>query len=215
MIALSQVDKRFGAVTAVGGLSLELPQGSVTIVHGPSGSGKTTLLRLIAGLEMPDGGQIVIDGRMASTPQWILPPNRRGIGFVFQTPSLWPHMTVSQNILFGLHGVRREDKSARLQQMIQEMSLGGLEHRFPAQLSGGQARRVSLARSLITRPRRLLLDEPLINMDPELRSRLLALILDIVGQEGASLLYVTHNLEEVDGLSGRVLCLQDGRIAPE
>jgi iron(III) transport system ATP-binding protein len=215
MIALSQVDKRFGAVRAVDGLSLELPQGSVTIVHGPSGSGKTTLLRLIAGLEMPDGGQIVIDGRMASTPQWILPPNRRGIGFVFQTPSLWPHMTVSQNILFGLHGVRREDKSARLQQMIQEMSLGGLEHRFPAQLSGGQARRVSLARSLITRPRRLLLDEPLINMDPELRSRLLALILDIVGQEGASLLYVTHNLEEVDGLSGRVLCLQDGRIAPE
>jgi iron(III) transport system ATP-binding protein len=215
MIALSQVDKRFGAVRAVDGLSLELPQGSVTIVHGPSGSGKTTLLRLIAGLEMPDGGQIVIDGRMASTPQWILPPNRRGIGFVFQTPSLWPHMTVSQNILFGLHGVRREDKSARLREMIQEMSLGGLEHRFPAQLSGGQARRVSLARSLITRPRRLLLDEPLINMDPELRSRLLALILDIVGQEGASLLYVTHNLEEVDGLSGRVLCLQDGRIAPE
>lgn len=215
MITLRQVSKRFGAVAAVDDLSLEVPQGSVTVIHGPSGSGKTTLLRLIAGLEIPDGGQIAIGGRAASTPDWILPPNRRGIGFVFQTPSLWPHLTVSQNILFGLQGMGRQDQGARLREMVQEMSLGGLEHRFPAQLSGGQARRVSLARSLITRPRRLLLDEPLINLDPELRERLLGLILEVVQREGASLLYVTHNLEEVAGLSGRVLRLQDGRISQE
>jgi iron(III) transport system ATP-binding protein len=215
MITLCGVSKRFGTVTAVDDLSLELPQGSVTVIHGPSGSGKTTLLRLIAGLDIPDEGQIAIEGRTVSTSRGVLPPNGRGIGFVFQTPSLWPHMTVSQNILFGLHGVSRDERSTRLIDMITRMSLEGLGHRFPSQLSGGQARRVSLARSLIVRPRRLLLDEPLINMDPELRSRLLNLVLEVVQQEEASLLYVTHNLEEVAGLSARVLCLQDGRVAQE
>ena len=215
MITISGLTKRYGEVQAVQDLSLSFPQRSVTIIHGPSGGGKTTLLRLIAGLEIPDAGDIRIGGKLASTPERLLAPSKRGIGFVFQTPSLWPHLTVAQNILYGLHGLTKQQRQERLGGILERISLEGLEGRYPAQLSGGQARRVSLARTLIVKPKRLLLDEPLTHVDPKLRSQLVALIGDTVRDEGVTLLYVTHYLDEVVGLAGRVLCLADGRVAQE
>lgn len=215
MITISGLTKRYGEVQAVQDLSLCFPQRSVTIIHGPSGGGKTTLLRLIAGLEIPDAGEIRIGEKLASTPEGLLAPSKRGIGFVFQSPSLWPHLTVAQNILYGLHGLTKQGCQEQLDGILERISLEGLEGRYPAQLSGGQARRVSLARTLIVKPKRLLLDEPLTHVDPILRSQLVAFIRDYVRDAGATLLYVTHYLDEVVGLSGRVLCLADGRIAQE
>jgi iron(III) transport system ATP-binding protein len=212
MIAISALSKRFGAVTAVEEISLELAPGSLTVVHGPSGGGKTTLLRLIAGLEVPDAGEIQIGGKLASTPEKLVAPNARGIGFLFQTPTLWPHLTVAQNILYGLQRLPRNERRERLGEILVRLSLDGLAHRYPAQLSGGQAQRVSLARTLIVRPQRLLLDEPLTNLDPELRNQLVHLIQDYQQEEQATLLYVTHNLDDVASFSGRRLYLSAGRI---
>jgi iron(III) transport system ATP-binding protein len=212
MIAISALSKRFGAVTAVEEISLELAPGSLTVVHGPSGGGKTTLLRLIAGLEVPDAGEIQIGGKLASTPEKLVAPNARGIGFLFQTPSLWPHLTVAQNILYGLHHLPRNERRKRLGEILVRLSLDELADRYPAQLSGGQAQRVSLARTLIVRPQRLLLDEPLTNLDPELRNQLVHLIQDYQQEEQATLLYVTHNLDDVASFSGRRLYLSAGRI---
>jgi iron(III) transport system ATP-binding protein len=215
VIAISELSKRFGDVMAVRDLSLSLSPGSVTLIHGPSGGGKTTLLRLIAGLELPDAGEIRVGGMLVSTPDGLLPPSKRGIGFLFQTPSLWPHLTVAQNILYGLHDLPRNERREQLGEIVVYLSLEGLEDRYPAQLSGGQAQRVSLARTLIVRPKRLLLDEPLSNLDPELRGQLILFIQDYLREEGATLLYVTHNLDDVTNLPGRRLCLAAGRIVPD
>jgi iron(III) transport system ATP-binding protein len=128
---------------------------------------------------------------------------------------LWPHLTVAQNILYGLHGLSRVERRERLGQMVARLSLEGLENRYPVQLSGGQAQRVSLARTLIVRPKRLLLDEPLSNLDPELRGQLILLIQEYLRVAGATLLYVTHNLDDVADLSGRRLRLVAGRVMPD
>jgi iron(III) transport system ATP-binding protein len=212
MIALRQVSKSFGAVKAVDGVTLDIAEGNHVALLGPSGSGKTTLLRLIAGLEMPDGGEISIDGMLASTPKWTLEPHRRGLGFVFQTPALWPHMTVAQNILFGLHKLTGDEARARLHEMLDLVSLKGLEHRYPHQLSGGEARRVSIARTLAPGPQYLLMDEPLINLDTELKDRLLSLILEAVRTTKACLIYVTHDKNEAEQIAHRIVTIRNGRL---
>lgn len=211
MITLRNVFKWFGPVLALDDLSLDLTPGSTTIIHGPSGGGKTTLLRLIAGLELPSRGRIEIGGEPASRPEWALPPNRRGVGFCFQTAALWPHLTVAGNVAFGLP---RSEASARTAEILTALELTGLERRYPSQLSGGQARRVSIARTLVTRPQRLLLDEPLTHIESELKGRLLDLIVDRVSQWGGTLIYVTHQQDELDTLSGRVIRIQAGRLDP-
>jgi iron(III) transport system ATP-binding protein len=215
VITLSGLSKRFGDVMAVRDLSLSLSPGSITLIYGPSGGGKTTLLRLIAGLELPDAGEIRIGGKLVSTPDGLLPPNKRGIGFLFQTPSLWPHLTVAQNILYGLGGLPRNERRQQLGEMVARLSLEGLKDRYPAQLSGGQAQRVSMARTLIVRPKRLLLDEPLSNLDPELRGQMITLIQEYLRETDATLLYVTHNLEDMANLPGRRLRLVAGRIVSD
>lgn len=212
MITSKQLCKRFGEIKAIDHVTFDLPANDTIIIQGPSGSGKTTLLRLIAGLEMPDQGEIYIDGKLASNSEWCLAPHKRGLGFVFQTPSLWPHMTVTQNIIFGLHGLPKSVVRSRFDGIIERMSLIGLEQRFPSQLSEGQARRVSIARTLITHPKYLLMDEPLINMETELKVRLLTFIQEITRQEGTGMLYVTHDLSEAKCFSGRVLILREGRL---
>lgn len=212
MIQVSQLSKCFGRVRALDAASFRLAAGESLVILGPSGSGKTTLLRLIAGLEMPDEGQVLIDGGLASRPGWVLDPHRRGIGFVFQTPCLWPHMTVAQNILFGLAHLSWRDARQRLDELLAQTELIGLERRYPSELSGGEARRVALARTLAPTPKCLLMDEPLTNLDQDLRAKLLTLIKETVQSEGSSLLYVTHDPDETAQISGRVLTLRDGRL---
>ena len=210
MILLKQVTKAFGNVKAVNMVSLEVPAGSSMVILGPSGSGKTTLLRLIAGLEIPDAGEIYLDGVPASKAGWVLAPHRRQLGFVFQSSALWPHMTVAQNIMFGLHGIPQSEAKHRLNELMENMSLTGLERRYPHQISGGEARRVALARTLAPHPRRLLMDEPLTNVDPDLKLKLMAFIKQTVIRTKASLIYVTHDAEEAKEISERVLTLRNG-----
>lgn len=176
MITLKGVSKYFGTIRAVEDVSLKVTSDSLVVLVGPSGGGKTTLLRLISGLDTPDSGEIYIDGLLASNAGYSLEPHQRNLGFVFQTTALWPHMTVAQNIIFGLTGKPKVEVYNRLHQLIVATSLEGLERRYPHQLSGGEARRVSLARTLAPQPKHLLMDEPLSNLDPELRNSMLSLI---------------------------------------
>jgi iron(III) transport system ATP-binding protein len=212
MISLRQVSKSFGEVKAVDEMTLDIAEGNHVAILGPSGSGKTTLLRLIAGLEMPDSGEIYIDDMLASTPKWTLEPHRRKLGFVFQTPALWPHMTVAQNILFGLHNESRDKAKERLREMLDLVSLIGMERRYPHQLSGGEARRVSLARTLAPGPKYLLMDEPLINLDMELKDRLLSIIKEAVRTTSACLIYVTHDKDEAEQVARKILIIRNGHL---
>ena len=214
MITLHHLSKRYGAVQALKPTSLALPARSITVLQGPSGSGKTTLLRLIAGLELPSTGEIHLGGNLAGNPTWLQPPHSRDIGFVFQNPALWPHLTIAQNIAFGLLGLPKREITQRIGHILATMELDGLEKRYPSQISGGEARRTAIARTLVTRPRRLLLDEPLTHLQDELKLHLLDLILDQVQQQGSSLLYITHSSEETRRIGGTLLTLVDGQLAP-
>jgi iron(III) transport system ATP-binding protein len=213
VIELRGLGKRFGERVPLDDVTLTLARGAVLAVTGRSGCGKTTLLRLIAGLELPDSGEIVLDGVVASGPGWALAPHRRGVGFMFQAPALWPHMTVTRNILFGLGRLPRAIRARRLDEVLSLTHSDRLADRLPHQLSGGEARRVALARTLAPEPSILLLDEPLTHLDPELKAALRDVILEQVRRTGATLLYVTHDLAEFDGVDGRVLTLADGRLA--
>jgi iron(III) transport system ATP-binding protein len=214
MIQMNQVAKSYQETKAVNQISFDVPAESSIVILGPSGSGKTTLLRLIAGLEMPDTGEIFLDGALASRAGWVMTPYQRRIGFVFQTSALWPHLTVAQNILFGLYDIPRKDANKRLHALLDKTSLIGLENRYPHQLSGGEARRVALARTLAPRPKRLLMDEPLTNVDPELKCKMLSLIKQSVIDAKACLIYVTHDAGEAAEISRRVLTMIEGRLEP-
>ena len=212
MIKIQGLTKRYGSIEAVVDVSFEIASGEAVIIHGPSGSGKTTLLRLLAGLEMPDEGRICIDGEIASTPDWVLPPYQRGIGIVFQRNALWPHMTVAKNIRFVMDGIPKSEKAERLRLIIQEVCLDNLSNRYPSQLSSGEARRVALARAIADKPQRLLLDEPLINLDPELKSQLLKVIQDYAHHEKATLLFVTHDLDKMEYIADKLVGMKEGRV---
>jgi len=214
MIALYRLSKRYGTVQALKPTSLVLPAGSRTVLQGPSGSGKTTLLRLIAGLERPSTGEIHLGGNLAGNPMWLQPPHSRDIGFVFQNPALWPHLTVAQNVAFGLLGLPKREVTQRVGDILAAMELDGLEKRYPSQISGGEARRTAIARTLVTRPLRLLLDEPLTHLQDELKLHLLDLILDQVQDQASTLLYVTHSADETRRIGGTLLTLVEGQLAP-
>lgn len=212
MIAIRHLTKCFGEVKAVNDLSLEISSGEVVVIQGPSGSGKTTLLRLIAGLELPDEGEILMDGELVSSPGWARPPYTRGIGFVFQRSALWPHMTVAQNICFSMNGISREEAASRLSELLERTALKGLSSRYPSQLSGGEARRVALARAIAARPRRLLLDEPLSNLDPELCASMLDLIWQVQAETGVTLIFVSHDPLPAGAVCKRVVVMRGGRV---
>jgi len=207
MITIQHLTKRFGSVIALENFSLEVCSGEIVVIQAPSGSGKSTLLRLIAGLEVPDQGEIRIDGKLVSSPGWIVPPYTRDMGFVFQRAALWPHMTVAQNIRFGLNRRTKKDSTLLLRDLLRQMVLEKLINRYPSQLSGGEARRVALARALAAQPRFLLLDEPLTSLDPDLQQRLLSIILNYVHSTHTTLLYVTHVIEEARQVGGTLLRL--------
>jgi iron(III) transport system ATP-binding protein len=212
MIELRGIRKMFGSVAAVNGVSLGIQDHSRVAVTGPSGSGKTTLLRIIAGLEIPDEGTVIINGRIVNDPGIRVPPAERGIGFVFQTAALWPHMTVEENILFALHGIPPAEAEQRLSGLLDRMSASHLRKRYPHQISGGEARRVSLARALAPQPSLLLFDEPLTNLDDDLRQDLLTLIDENVRASGACMIFVTHNRHEAAMIAETVLDYRKGEI---
>ena len=212
MIALRQVTKSYNSVTALDNVSLDISSGETVVIQGPSGSGKTTLLHLIAGLEIPTQGQIHIDRELVSSPSGVTPAYTRGIGFVFQRSALWPHMTVMQNIHFVMNSISKPQAAELLEKLLEQMALKELTNRYPSQLSGGEARRVALARALATNPDILLLDEPLTSLDPDLKERLLRVIHDYAKKTNATLLYVTHLLDEAKQVGGRLIYIQEGRV---
>ncbi len=209
-VKLLNVTKRYGKVAAIDSLTLFVNEGEILTLLGPSGCGKTTTLRCIAGFAMPDSGQIYIGNQDVTR----LPPEKRDIGFVFQNYALWPHMTVYQNIAFGLK-LRKLSKSEidkRIQEILSLVKLHGMESRFPRQLSGGQQQRVALARALALRPRVLLLDEPLSNLDAKLREEMRFEIRDLQRQFRITTVYVTHDQAEALVLSDRIAILNQGRL---
>ncbi|CAN5141480.1 N/A [soil metagenome] len=210
LLRLENVTKRFGAVVAADNITLDVPQTEFFALLGPSGSGKTTMLRIIAGLERPDQGRVVIAGKDVTE----LPPYQRGIGMVFQDFLLFPHRTVAENIGFPLkmQGKSAAEKAESLSWVTNLVRLTGLEKRFPHQLSGGQKQRVALARGLVSRPSLLLLDEPLANLDRELRKGMEIEIRRFQKELGIPFIYVTHNQEEALTMSDRMAVMRDGRI---
>jgi ABC-type Fe3+/spermidine/putrescine transport system ATPase subunit len=209
-IVLHDLVKRFGGVTAVDRVTLDVGDGELFTLLGPSGCGKTTLLRLVAGFATPDTGEILFGHRRVEA----LPPYERNIGMVFQNYALWPHMTVRANVTYGLR-LRRLPAAAiddRLAAVLAKVNLTGLEGRYPGQLSGGQQQRVALARALVLNPDILLLDEPLSNLDAKIRVQVRGEIRRLQKDLGITTLYVTHDQEEALSLSDRVAVMREGRV---
>ncbi|HAP32715.1 MAG TPA: ABC transporter ATP-binding protein [Firmicutes bacterium] len=212
-VQLDNASKYFNGNPAVLRLTIGIDKGEFFSLLGPSGCGKTTTLRLIAGLERPDEGAVSIGKEVvASVDTWVS-PEKRGIGIVFQDYALFPHMTVAQNVAFGLKGCRREQIRPRVNELLELTSLMGLAGRYPHELSGGQRQRVALARSLAPRPRVILLDEPFSNLDADLREELRRETKRILKEHGATTILVTHDQEEAFSLSDRVGVLQGGALA--
>ncbi len=209
--------KSFGSYDAVRGVSFALAEGEILAIVGPSGCGKTTTLRCIAGLERPTGGDIIISGQTVASDAVYLPPERRDIGMVFQSYALWPNKTVLQNIAYGLE-VRKQSK-AQIEQAVRQglelVGLGGLEKRYPSELSGGQQQRVALARSAVTQPKILLLDEPLSNLDAKLRERMRDDIKALIKTLRISAVHITHDQSEAMGIADRIIVMRDGDIEQE
>jgi spermidine/putrescine ABC transporter ATP-binding subunit len=209
-LRLEGISKRFGDVVALQRSDLVVEPGMLVSLLGPSGCGKTTTLRIIAGFEAPDTGRVVIGGNDVS----LLPPNKRGLGMVFQNYSLFPHMTVEQNIGFGLQMAKVDgtEIAKRVKEMLDLVELPGTEARFPNQLSGGQQQRIALARSLVTRPAVLLLDEPLGALDKNLRETMQFELRRIQHTLGTTTILVTHDQEEALTLSDQVVVMDHGQI---
>jgi sulfate transport system ATP-binding protein len=210
MIEARSVTKQFGTFVALDDVSVEVPAGSLTALLGPSGSGKSTLLRIIAGLEQPDAGRVLIDGHDITSR----PPQKRGVGFVFQHYAAFKHMTVWKNVAFGLE-IRRRPRSEikdRVTQLLELVQLGGLADRYPAQLSGGQRQRMALARALAVEPNVLLLDEPFGALDARVRKELRAWLRRLHDEVHVTTIFVTHDQEEAMDLADQIVVMSHGRI---
>lgn len=211
MITFENLSHTYGRQSSVTDISFQIEDEQVVTLLGPSGCGKTTLLRLAAGFETPFRGQVAQDGNILSSPKDVVAPEHRQMGLVFQSYALFPHMTIGQNIRFG---IKQSNALAqqRAAELIQEMNLSDVETKFPHELSGGQQQRVALARALAPAPRLILLDEPYSGLDSRLRERIRDKMLHILRQTGTAALMVTHDAEEAMFMSDKIIVLRDGKI---
>ncbi len=212
-IEIRNLFKQYKKVTAVNRINLEVKEGELLTLLGPSGCGKTTTLRCIAGLEKPEEGDIIIDGKSMISGGFVQPA-KRGIGMMFQNYAVWPHMKVYNNIVYGLRlqKISRKDIKEKAKDVLELVGLQGLEDRYPGQLSGGQQQRVALARALIRNPKVLLLDEPLSNLDAKLREKMRFEIKSLVKRMGITSVYVTHDQAEAMVISDRIVVMEKGDI---
>src|SRR5919206_1364060 len=215
-VTIKELSKRYGDVGAVNGLSLTVEPGELVALLGPSGCGKTTTLRLVAGFLPPDAGEIWVGERRVSSPASVVPPERRRMAMIFQSYALWPHLTVAQNVAYGLRfkpELSRADRAMKVAEMLRVVQLAGLEAGYPGELSGGQQQRVAVARALVVEPDILLLDEPLSNLDANLREEMRFEIRRLHEAFGITTLYVTHDQVEAMVISDRIAVLERGRVA--
>ena len=209
-VELKDINKTYAGYQASNHVSFGIEQGRLIALLGPSGSGKTTILRMIAGLETPDSGEIVIDGKVVNN----IPASERGIGFVFQNYALFRYMTVYDNIAFGLN-VKKENKKyidERVHELLKLISLDGLEKRYPSQLSGGQRQRVAFARALAPNPHLLLLDEPFAAIDAKVRQELRSWLKEMIGKLGMTSIFVTHDQDEAIEVAEEIIITNKGHI---
>lgn len=205
----NDVAKRFNGTSALAGVDLAVEQGESLALLGPSGCGKTTLLRILAGLEVPDRGDITLEGKTLTGPARFVAPEQRRIGMVFQDWALFPHMTVARNVAFGLG---KAGSNGRVSETLDLVGLSHLADRYPDELSGGQAQRVAVARALAPRPRVLLFDEPFSNLDTGLRTRIRADVAALMREVRMTSIFVTHDQEESFVVGDRVAVMREGRI---
>jgi iron(III) transport system ATP-binding protein len=214
LLRLVDVTKRFRPrdPPAVDALSLHVEAGEILALLGPSGCGKTTTLRLIAGFDLPDRGVIELRGQPVAGPGWAVPPEARGVGMVFQDYALFPHLTVADNVAFGLVRFERAARARRVAEVLELVGLAGLARRYPHELSGGQQQRVALARALAPAPALILLDEPFSNLDADLRATMREEIRKILRLTGTTAVFVTHDQQEAFTVADRVGVLHAGRL---
>ena len=204
MIELKNVSKNYGRVQALSDITFNVPKGKTIGILGPSGSGKTTLLRVIAGFEYPTSGQVIIGDDLASSPEYLFEPHRREISAVFQTPALWPNMTVAENIDYV-------QPLSSPTELLDQIGITALSDRYPNELSGGEARRVSIIRALLADKRYLLLDEPLVNMNPELKEIIHQIIIEETQRRGIGVLYISHDASELE-YADKIYVMSEGKI---
>jgi iron(III) transport system ATP-binding protein len=209
-LEIAGLAKRFGEVAAVDGVDLRVAEHELLALVGPSGCGKSTLLGLVAGLQAPDAGTVTIGGRTVAGPGVWVPPERRHVGVVLQDAALFPHLTVAENVGFGVSG--RRARADRVAEMLDLVELPGTEDRYPHELSGGQQQRVALARALAPRPRLVLLDEPFANLDHNLRVSVRQQTLRVLRAAEATAVFVTHDQDEALAVGDRVAVLNAGRL---
>lgn len=217
MIRVENLSKNYGERKAVTGISIALERDSILVVLGPSGGGKSTLLRLIAGFEQPDTGIVEINGEIVSSTQGVIAPNQRHIGMIFQDLALWPHMTLFNNVAFGLRGqgLSKAAITMKAETVLEQVSLYDDRHYFPHQLSGGEKQRLAIARALATAPAYLLMDEPFSSLDPILKIELMELLKTVKERYKMGIIYVTHNLDEAVNLADRITVIKHGELRGE
>ncbi len=211
-LTFDDVQRRFGTVHAVRGVSLDIEPGEIVCLLGPSGCGKTTLLRLTAGLERPTGGRILINDREVAGPEIHVPPERRGVGLMFQDFALFPHLTLLENAAFGLKDMAREDARKIAQSALERVGLAKYADEYPHILSGGEQQRVALARAISPRPGVLMMDEPFSGLDMQLRDEMREETLAILKETRATCILVTHSCEEAMRMSNRIALMREGRL---
>jgi iron(III) transport system ATP-binding protein len=213
ILTLSEVSKSFNSLTVLKNLSLSVAEGEFVAVLGSSGSGKTTLLRLIAGFDQPDSGQISIAGKLVAGEKIFIPAEQRRVGYVPQDAALFPHLSVFENVAFGLKGLSKTARADRVRSLLKLVSMEAFENQSSTELSGGQKHRIALARALAPEPELILLDEPFAALDAELRARLREEIKQVLEKVSSTTILVTHDQEEALSIADRVALLRDGSFA--